>query len=141
MAFFTLEDLTGRVEVVCLPNIFAEVRALLESEEPLLVTGLVNHNDTGVSLKATEIIPLSQGAEKFSSEIRLKVRLGAGASDKLAGLKEILAEYPGRTPLFVHLVSPGRFETVIEADPRFGLGPCQELFDRVRDLLGPDCLL
>ncbi|MBW2618629.1 MAG: DNA polymerase III subunit alpha, partial [Deltaproteobacteria bacterium] len=138
MAFLTLEDLAGRVEVVCMPKIWAESRGLLESEEPLVISGQLKHNERGASLKADEIIPLSQAVEKLTSEVRLRFELGGDADERLRRLKAVLGQYPGPIPLFLHLRSPDQFEVVVAADKRFGLSPGEEIFARIRDILGPD---
>jgi DNA polymerase III subunit alpha len=41
MMFFTLEDLSGMLDVVLFPDVYRRVRAFIHSPEPLLVTGLV----------------------------------------------------------------------------------------------------
>jgi len=141
MAFVTLEDLTGRVEAVILPKILAETRPLLEGEEPLLIEGVVNQAETGVSLRANEIIPLSRAAEKLTSALRLRLDADQVSTEGLRRLKDLLATQPGQTPLFLHIFKSGRFEAVIAADESFNVRPSQELLVQVRRLLGPDCLI
>ena len=136
MAFIQLEDLSGSVEVVCFPKIFAENRALLESEEPILISGKLNRNETSLAVVADEIVPLSQAAEKMQKELALKLNLDKTGPETLASLKSILTRHQGQAPVYLHLERPGRFVTVIEADQKYHVKPSQDLLDQVRQLLG-----
>ncbi len=142
MAFVQLEDLTGRVEMVVLPNIFLEARQWLEDEEPILVKGVVKYAEAGVvSLKALEIIPLSQAPEKLSTDFRVRVMLSEYGREHLERLKAILSEHPGSAPVWIHLRQPGKFEAVVSAEEDFTVKPSYELYTRVRELLGPESII
>lgn len=47
MAFFTLEDIYGTVEVIVFPKDFEKYRFVLKEDERLFVTGRVSVNDEG----------------------------------------------------------------------------------------------
>ncbi len=55
MAFMTLEDQTGTVEVIVFPSIFEEVRFYLAPDEPIIVEGTVDKSGEIVKIKATTI--------------------------------------------------------------------------------------
>lgn len=137
MAFIQIEDLTGRMEVVVLPNLFLESREYLDIEEPILITGIVDQGESGVSIKANKITPLSQAPEKLQREFRIRIDVSFTTSNDLAALRTVLTRHPGQVPVVLYLVRPGGFEVVLEADESLTVGPSHDLFTEVRELMGP----
>ncbi|MBM4379109.1 MAG: DNA polymerase III subunit alpha [Deltaproteobacteria bacterium] len=139
MAWVTLEDLHGSLEVVCFPGKdggrpvqdrngkwqkggpkpgFEQWEQLLKSDEPLLVTGTVERKDNGegeatVQVLAEEIQSLRAVREKRAKRMELRLRADMVTDEKLLKLKEIAARHAGTTPVAVSLVLPGEAEAVI----------------------------
>jgi DNA polymerase-3 subunit alpha len=72
--------------------------------------------------------------------VRIKVRPGTLSDAKTTRLKEILAEHPGESQVFVHLESHEK-TTVLRLGDEFCVSDRTGLFAELRVLLGPDCLL
>ena len=72
--------------------------------------------------------------------VRLRVRPGALTDAKTTRLKEILAEHPGESQVFVHLESQEK-TTVVRLGDEFCVSDRNGLFAELRVLLGPDCVL
>jgi hypothetical protein len=66
MAILTLEDQTGSIEVVVFPDAFERYSPLLKSDEPLLVTGTAEVDESAVKIIAQEIQPLKMSGGKPS---------------------------------------------------------------------------
>jgi len=101
MLFATLEDLTGTVEVVIFPRLYAENRSLLEEDACLLIEGVVNWQETEVKVIADKIYPL----EGQRREERGKSLYLALASRKGAVLDQVIAllqQYPGANPVYLY---------------------------------------
>ncbi|MDO4289351.1 MAG: DNA polymerase III subunit alpha [Eubacterium sp.] len=59
MAFVTLEDLYGQIEVVVFPNTLDKYRHLLVADQPVMVRGKINYNEEmNVSVICEQIYPL-----------------------------------------------------------------------------------
>ena len=71
--------------------------------------------------------------------VRVKVRLGALTDAKVGRLKEILAEHPGDSPVFVHLEAPEK-TTVLRLGDDHLVDAGNGLFAELRVLLGADCI-
>ena len=60
MAFLTLEDLTGSVEVIAFPNVYEEAGDDLEEESKVFLTGRVSaEEDRDAKLICEKVIPFS----------------------------------------------------------------------------------
>src|SRR5712691_2421596 len=75
-AIFTLQDMTGLLEVLAFPEAFARVEAMLKGAAPLLIKGRVNVEEAGTRIAMMEAQPLEDVAEPLPSLLRVHVDLG-----------------------------------------------------------------
>ncbi|MBI4013372.1 MAG: DNA polymerase III subunit alpha [Candidatus Rokubacteria bacterium] len=115
MAFATLEDMDGAVELTIFPETFRQSAAHLKSGAPLLVRGKVEGSAAARKLLAEDVRPLGEvdleGAPPAACHIR--VREGAGP-EGLRALRGICEEHGGPVPVFVHLLLAGN-EVVVRS--------------------------
>jgi DNA polymerase-3 subunit alpha len=147
MAFFTLEDMDGAVEVTVFPEPFKAAAPVLRSHEALLVRGRVDDGDKGRVILAEDIRLLEQALADGNSRARpgltsgepnaCRVRVPASddPAETIATLRRLCAEHPGRVPLFVHLVVASQ-EVVVRARG-LSVDPSPELIAKAETLLGP----
>jgi DNA polymerase-3 subunit alpha len=120
MAFVTLEDMDGTVELTVFPAVFRGASTLLRGRDPILVKGRVDDTDKGRVVLAEEIRPLEQALDGAAMEprapqcCRLIVRDVQRVEALLPELRAVAGEHSGVVPLFVHLWLPG-LEVVVRA--------------------------
>jgi DNA polymerase-3 subunit alpha len=124
MAFFTLEDMHGTVEVTVFPEPFRAAADHLRRRHPLVVRGRIDDGDKGRVVLADEIRPLEQAIDGAAARVRpghgelnaVRVRVAAAGdpAPALAGLRSACARHGGAVPLFVHVLLPGQ-EVVVRA--------------------------
>lgn len=138
MATFVLEDLAGAVEVMVFPKAMAEYGPLLAEDAVVVVKGRVNARDDERSLVALEItrpeLVLDGGPP-----VRIRVREGALSASRSARLRELFAEHPGDSPVFVHVEGADR-TTVMRLGDDHLVDARNGLYAELRVLLGPDCI-
>ncbi len=151
MAFATLEDLEGSVELTVFPGPFRTSAPLLRSGEPILVRGRVDDTDKGRVVLAEEIRPLEGAptAEAVPSDpferprmpktCRIQVPVEGDARAVLEPLKRIFTEHRGSAPLFLHLLLSGQ-EVVVRVK-ELSVDPAPELLAKVEALLGRGSVL
>jgi len=146
MAFATLEDTEGTIEVTIFPEPFKAAVEPLRSREPLWIRGRIDDGDKGRGVLAEEVRMLeavlgeSEGPRTSSGEpnaLRVRVRVVPGADPQatVAAVREICAEHRGRVPLFVHVVLPS--EEVVVRARGLHVDASVELCDRLGTLLEP----
>ena len=124
MAFLSLEDLFGHIEIVVFPRIFNQFRALLHDSEPVLVRGRINYNEEmNVSIIADQIEKLDQvrrqnqpknhqnftiheekasyNKERVANEKLVLAFRDYSEKGKLNRIKPLLKASPGDTPVMV----------------------------------------
>ena len=162
MAFATLEDMGGSVELTIFPGPFKAAAALLRSREPIIVRGRVDDTDKGRVVLAEEIrpaeeSPAAKAAEPYGAEAsfpgdpfadpvglepqtcRIRVPGRSDAQGLLEAVRQLLLAHPGRVPVFLHLLLPER-EVVVRATG-VAVEPTDELAAKVNTLLGEGSML
>ena len=142
MAFLTLEDMTGAVEVTVFPEPYKAAAPYLRAREPLVVRGRVDDGDKGRVVLAEDIRPLEQsltGAGRArnggeATACRVRVRAAADSAERLASLRRLCDEHPGAVPVFVHVLLPTT-EVVVRARG-VSVDITKELVARLEGLLG-----
>ncbi|HCU24306.1 MAG TPA: DNA polymerase III subunit alpha, partial [Deltaproteobacteria bacterium] len=141
MAFVTLEDLKGTVEVVVFSDLYAQVGTLLKSEVPLFVKGAVDYNDESVKVLAREISSLEQLKLQKTREIHLTVPQDLMSEAALRELKALLEKYPGKLPAYLHLLGSDRKETVLALPPDLEIELSEAFLQDVERMLGASALI
>ncbi len=162
MAFATLEDMGGSVELTIFPGPFKAAAALLRSREPIVVRGRVDDTDKGRVVLAEEIrpaeeSPAAKAAEPYGAEAsfpgdpfadpvglepqtcRIRVPGQGDAQGLLEAVRQLLVAHPGRVPVFLHLLLPER-EVVVRVTG-VAVEPTDELAAKVAALLGEGSML
>jgi DNA polymerase-3 subunit alpha len=134
MAFLTLEDMKGFVEVILFPDVFKASLAYVRGDDPLVVRGILDMEDENPKVKAAEVLPLSQSHETAVSKVHLILRSPGIGRDQLADLKRILLENQGETTAVLHLIVPSQGETVIRLPIR--VDPSSALLESIEAAFG-----
>jgi DNA polymerase-3 subunit alpha len=138
MAFVTLEDVQGQVEVILFPEVYKEFGATLETEQPVLVRGVVDWGDEGAKIIADRVVPLAQAASTLSPKVHISLATPGLTRETLGQLKSIVERAPGTSPLYLHLLFPDAREVLVLPDGRFQVTPSDGLVQRVEALFGSE---
>ncbi len=137
MLYFQLEDLEGSVEAVAFAGTVAEVGPLIRDDAVLVIGGRVDQRGDGVKLIAQRI---TEPKLETDRAVRLRVPAARMSHDLVERLKAVLANHPGTTPVFLHLVG-GAKDTVVRVGAEHTVEPRSALYADLRSLLGPDAIL
>ncbi len=136
MLFLTLEDLTGQVEVIVFPRLYARHASALRDDGIFIVQGKVSVNEDEVKLVAEDIRRLDQnGGDRSSGTTAVVVELqGAeGHPDLLERMKATCLLSPGPCPVYVRLPGAGK---TIRADRRYWVDGSRELLAALEQVVG-----
>lgn len=139
MAYVTLEDDTGSMEMLVFARTLGESGPYLKENVPLLAEGRISVRDEKApQLMCDKVRPLDHlldqaggAAEPAAPARRLYIRIPSQEDPRWKRIKLILTMFPGREQLVIKCGDTGR---------RFAC-PCvihPALTDELRELLGPD---
>ncbi len=124
MAICLVEDLTGSCEMLVFPRAYEEMKDILGTDQPLIVTAKIAPQDEDEGEDAPKKAKLFAQSAKFLLEVQagstdpvdIYATAEACAPERLEPFKEILSRYPGGAPIYMHI-------KVNESVCRLQLGP------------------
>jgi len=136
MAFITLEDLNGFVEGVVFPDTYAEARELLQGEDPLLITGVVEVGEESNKLTVDKIQSLAEVQAGETREVHFRLSTPGLDDTTLRRLRELIERHRGDCRVFLHMVIPDRSETLLKLPERLRVAPSDQMMDDAERLFG-----
>ncbi|MFC1482355.1 DNA polymerase III subunit alpha [Myxococcota bacterium] len=139
IAIFSLEDLSGKVEVIVSSKLLADVREDLQCGDPVLVTGWVRHDgeeDRTSAMRLRSVRQLSEERLRKTREVHLMLAADQVDRDRMVRLKELLRSQKGEARVFVHIVIPRHSETVVVLPDELAVSPTDELLLRTERMFG-----
>lgn len=138
MAFLTLEDLEGSVEVVVFADLFEKVSRYIFEDAAVLIRGRVSLSERNAKIMASDIIPLAEIKRKATRAIRIKFFTTGLEEEILNNLQEILSSHPGKCPVYLDFISSLGEEVEIIPSSAFYVNPSEELLLELNQLVGED---
>ena len=123
LRFMTLEDLTGKVEIVCFNNKLAEYGEMLQPEQKVIISGKVQHRDED----QTSVIIDSVKTVENSNLVTVNL-LDEFKYEELCALKNILVEYHGSDPV---VLSPCDEECKILTASMFWVNSSNDMVNKI----------
>ena len=133
MAFATLEDLTGKIETIVFPKIYAQCKPYLTEDAVVKMDARLSfREDEEPKLLCNTVLPIEE-AKKEARKLYLRFPLG---KDYLFDhIKPILSAHKGRMPVYVHLEETGRTSA---APQELWVEPCAELTEQIGAVIGSE---
>ncbi|MEE3078530.1 MAG: DNA polymerase III subunit alpha [Bdellovibrionota bacterium] len=133
MCFATLEDLTGKIELIVFPKTYAEFNEILSTDDPLIISGQCNLAEEPRKFFPTKIKKLKDEAEGRVTSVRINVEMERVKDFQMNNLKQTLLSYRGSVP--IHLVfehKDGRARMPLGED--FLVNPSPQLAAKVNEI-------
>ena len=135
MAYFTIEDLHGMIEVIAFPDLYKTAGTLVVSESVIRVTGTIDRADKGTRLKGTKIESLAELQTRGITRVKLKVLEAAEPVDRLAQLQAVFRRHPGHATICLTFCLADR-EAETAPLPNFSVTPSEGFVAEVEEVLG-----
>ena len=138
MAFVTLDDRTGRLELAVFSELFERHRDLLAKDTLLVVEGQVSVDDYsgGFKMSAERLYNIDQARGTFASRLEIDVDAELAAGNFTLALQQILKPAtPGNCPICLRY-DAGDALAEIQLGPEWKITPGQTLLDRLAGLAG-----
>ena len=136
MAFLTLEDTVDSTEVVIFPETFAACAHLLSGDEPIIIQGKVQKEESGVKMIADTVDSLSEAQIKFTDRVLIRLQADQLDRPRLEGVKNAVQRFHGPCRVSLNLNFPNRGEVEVVASADLTVRPCREFSREVEKHLG-----
>jgi len=134
MATFVLEDLNASIEVFVFPKTMGDHGALLDDDAVVVLKGRVDLRDDRLKLVCMEV-QRPELAVDGNTDLRISLPLNSLTDRKVDGLKRLLSEHPGDSPVFLHVG-----DKVLRLPSEFNVDSRRGLVGELRVLLGPNAI-
>ncbi|MCH8499607.1 MAG: DNA polymerase III subunit alpha [Marinobacter sp.] len=138
MAFITLDDRSARIEATLFAETYMENRDLLQSDQVVVVEGVVSHDDYSGALKmrVSDVMDVASARKQFSRGIQVALHEDQLANGLLDELDQLLAPYRGDgCPVWIDYQGASA-RTRIELGEQWRIKPDDNLLLNLRYLVG-----
>jgi len=136
MAFVTLEDQHGTVEIIIFSLVYAAIQEILIEDNTVIIQGRVKGDENSVKILADTVVPIEKAEETWTASIHFNLNKNKTGKDLLLRLNDLLKRYPGSCDAYIHLFSPEETDTVIALPDTMKLKASSSLTRAVNELLG-----
>jgi DNA polymerase-3 subunit alpha len=136
MAFVTIEDLHGAVEVTVFSRVYTAVSDLLVEDRAVFIQGQVQKDEQSVKILAEKVVPMNKAEETWTASIHLNLEVSRTDRAMLEKLNDILKKHPGGCRGYLHLRSPENTDSIIALPDSLKLKAGGALTREVNELLG-----
>jgi len=138
MAFLTLEDLHGFIEIVCFPEIYAKARELIDADSPVWVAGTLKKEDDKKINKiiANSMEPLGEACKQRVRGLLVELRGDSVGPQVLRPLQDLFTKHHGSYPVRLAIIIKDRGRVVLSLPEEYNVSISPELTESMNDLLG-----
>lgn len=113
MAYLTLEDTKGTVEVIVFPDLFSKDFLAIKSGKPIMVTGSLEKTEDGnPKIKAKNVALLDSLLSELGKTVRIKMRCEVFSKEDLKKLRDILNSMRGNAAVLLEFQLNGERQSL-----------------------------
>ena len=132
----SLEDATGKIELIVFPRDYERLAEQLKIEAPVLIRGMLSGDeDAAPKLSISSIQPLEEVQIKLPKMIRVRVNLDRATEEMMSALKSAADAAPGPGKVMLHLQKKGEYEVILEPE-QMSVAADRGWVERVEELVG-----
>ncbi|MDD5065417.1 MAG: DNA polymerase III subunit alpha [bacterium] len=142
IAFLSLEDLNGVIEVVVMPELFEKCKVYIEKEMPvLIIRGLLKFNDEKYKIEALEIAPVEEPEKLNIRKVYIKIPYEiAGDDTKLNQVKELMLKNRGNARVELHIYKGENEKIIMEVPNYLNVNPDKNFINELITIIGENSI-
>jgi DNA polymerase-3 subunit alpha len=132
----SLEDASGKIELICFSRDYERLSGQLKMEAPVLIRGvLMGEEDAAPKISVSSIQALEDVQVKLPTGVRIRVNLDRATEEMLAALKSAADAAPGPGKVMLHLEKKGEYAVILEPE-QMSVAADRGWVERVEELVG-----
>ena len=140
MAYITLEDLLGVVEIVVFPDLYKNAANLIIPERLIRVTGTVDRGEKGTKIRGSKIEPLAEVQAQLLKRVHIRLPAHLDMIEQLSRLREVFRRHPGQATISLTLCMDAAQEAVTAPLPNLTVTPSERFVADVEEVLGREAI-
>jgi len=132
----SLEDLTGKIDLICFPEAYKRMAENLKIDVPVLVRGVLRgEEDSAPKLAISNITALEDVKLKLPSSMRIRIALDRVGEPALTELHAMIVATPGKGKILLDFEQRDDYLVVLEPEG-LGVAADKAFIERVEELVG-----
>jgi DNA polymerase-3 subunit alpha len=132
----SLEDATGKIELICFPRDYERLQGQLKMEAPVLVRGvLMGDEDAAPKISVSSIKALEEVQVQLPGGVRIRINMDRATEEMLAELKSAVDAAPGPGKVMLQLEKKGEYAVILEPEG-MSVAADRGWVERVEELVG-----
>ena len=132
MAFGTIEDFRGSMELVLFSEALEQYRELLVEEKVVGVIGTVDKRNGKYQIVVEELRAPEDLEERDATEVHIRLAPSVEDEEELYGLRAFLIENPGVAQLYIHVGGAENGECVVRASGQIMISSRPEIIEKIK---------
>jgi DNA polymerase-3 subunit alpha len=136
MAFVTLTDFSGTVEVILFADALEKYSAVVQKDATLVITGRCSTRENeAVKVIADEAFPLNSARDRLTTGLQLTLDRARAGAEMAHKLERLCAQHPGAVPLYIRVRGGAKEDSRYRAES-INLQLTDRLIQRLEQLVG-----
>jgi DNA polymerase-3 subunit alpha len=132
----TIEDASGKMEVICFSREYEKLKEQLKIQAPVLIRGvLMGDEDAAPKISINMVQALDDVQVKMPAGVRIRINLDRATEEMLAVLKSAADAAPGPSKVMLCLDKKGEYSVVLEPDG-MNVAADRTWVARIEDIVG-----
>jgi DNA polymerase-3 subunit alpha len=132
----SLEDATGKIELICFARDYERLAQQLKIEAPVLVRGtLMGDEDAAPKIAVSQVQALEEVQVRLPGGVRIRINLDRATDEILAQLKSAAEAAPGPGKVMLQLEKKGEYAVILEPEG-MSVAADRGWVERVEELAG-----
>ena len=141
MAFVTLEDFSGKGELIVFSDAYAKFQKYLGEDAMVMVTGKAEHNGDSLRIITNEVMPMEHVRAKLTKSIVLSVRLEDIQENAIGELRKVADRHRGTCSCFFNVIPTTAQQSMRLQATNVGVNVSNEFIHEVEEILGPNSVM
>ncbi len=135
MAFITIEDFNGSMELIIFPKVWTEIRQMVEPDRILGFTGKFDlTKPEEPKFLVDTVVPPENLSPEGISRIHIRIAKQLAESDSLNGLRDRLLDVPGNCSVFIHVADEDPAdEKIVQVSDQLRVAFSENFVDSIKD--------
>ena len=132
----SLEDASGKIDLICFARDYERLSAQLKIEAPVLIRGtIMKEEDAAPKISVSGIQSLEEVQVKLPAGVRIRINLDRATEETFAELKSAAEAAPGPGKVMLHLERKGEYAVILEPEG-MNVAADRGWVERVEELVG-----
>jgi DNA polymerase III subunit alpha len=136
MAYLTLEDLQGMVEIIVFPDLYKNAADLMVPERLVRITGTVDRGDKGTKIRGSKIEPFAEVQAQTIKRVHIRLTDRPGVTEQFPRLREVFLRHPGSTTVSLTFLMDSTLEAETAPLPHLTVTPSERFVADIEEVLG-----